>query len=336
MNRDLHFRTLEEQLVRESAALLEFFAEASVTDILIQGSHRAYIERSGKLLEVTNPFLSRDAIERFIERLTLPTGRGIDARSPYLDGNLVDGSRFHLVLPPIAVNGPYICIRKLKAIQGVGLASFGPEGVIASILESVRLGENLLISGGTGAGKTTFLNLMIRSLPTEIRWVVVEETREIEIPDPHHVVFLEARPPSPDGVGEVTLRTLIRNSLRMRPDRIVLGECRGEEAFDMLQAMSTGHGGSMGTIHANGALDALHRFEALVQLSGIAMEPVALRLWISRAVHRVVHLERSKSGRTVVESLRVTGVESDRYRIFPEYQIDRSGVTSLVSTRLPA
>lgn len=309
--------TLEKQLSGPARELHPYFLDETVSDILINGLRGAYIERAGELSSIANPFESLESLHGFVERLLVPAGRTLDARFPYVDGCLLDGSRFHIIFPPAAPQGPYISIRKFRREETIPLEAFGDPGVIALLTRHLLDKRNLLIAGGTGAGKTTFLGLLISRMPPETRWVFAEETREIRS-SAVHVLSLEARPPSADGAGEITLRQLVKNALRMRPDRLVVGECRGAEAFDMLQAMSVGHGGTLGTIHASSALDALHRFETLVGMGQGSLDSRRVREWIARAVHAVVFLRRGEQGRReIAEVARLEGVEGDRFRILP-------------------
>ncbi len=307
---------LAKQFLGKAAALLPLMESASVTDVLVNGLHSLYIERDGALEALDSPFTDRQSLADFIERLCVPIGRRLDASQPYLDGRLADGSRFHVILAPIAVEGPVISIRKRRDASLSPLASFGAPELVAWLGEQVRAGKNILIAGGTGSGKTTLLCRLLDDVPAAERLLILEETLEI-LPRHPHVVHLEARPPSPDGTGEVTLRSLLRNALRMRPDRIVLGECRGAEAFDMLQAMNTGHAGSLSTIHASSALDALRRLESLTLLAGFALPTHTVREWIGANVQVVVHLERNGAKRRIKEVLSVNGLEGEVYRITP-------------------
>jgi pilus assembly protein CpaF len=310
---------LERQFLGAAASLIQWMENPSVTDLLINGTQSAFVEQKGSLEPIPNPFTDRSTIQDFIERLLIPLGRRVDAARPYLDGSLADGSRFHLILPPLAKHGPLISIRKQRLAGSVLLDSFGPAEPMKWLADAFRNGNSFLVSGGTGTGKTTLLACLLETLPADERILVVEETPEIRTRHPH-AVFLESRPATPDGTGEVTLRTLIRNALRMRPSRLLLGECRGEEAWDLLQAMNTGHGGSACTLHANSPLDALRRLETLVLLAGIQAPLLAVREWIANAVQGVVQLERTSEGRKVKSLLQVCGLEGERYRVLPVWK----------------
>ena len=236
--------TLARQFVGRALSLLALMEDKAVTDILINGTQSLYVERAGHLVPENSPFTSVDSLLDFIERLVVPIGRRIDAAHPYLDGRLADGSRFHVILPPIAPDGPLISIRKHRSFcEPIPLGSFGSAEIVDWLRTQMQRRKNILIAGGTGTGKTTLLSALLSEIPPAERLGIVEESLEIRCPHPH-TFRLEARPASPDGSGEVTFRSLLRNTLRMRPDRIILGECRGGEAFDMLQAMNSGHPGS--------------------------------------------------------------------------------------------
>lgn len=307
---------LEDQLLGPASELLPHFYDAGITDILINGTHSLFIEKEGRLFSHPNPFTVRDTILEFLERLCIPLGKRIDASQPYLDGTLVDGSRFHVLMDPIALGGPVISIRKFARTVSLSLRSFGSEDAMARLADEVIGGLNLLIAGGTGSGKTTFLTLLLNRLPDDQRVLLLEEAREVRSTHPH-VISLEGRPASPEGRGEVTLRTLLRQSLRMRPDRIVVGECRGPEALEMVQAMSTGHAGSFCTIHASSAWGALRRLECLMQLALGNVPSLTVRQWIATAIHRVAFLKRVGEQRTLVEVLRIDGMEGENYRFTP-------------------
>lgn len=315
--------TLEKQLA--GLPLLEIFEDPSITDLLFMGHERFFVERQGVLEPREPPFLEEKSYQAFLERLIVPTGRRQDARYPFLDGALADGSRFHLVFPPVSREGAILSIRKLRRASTLTLDDFVEEEhrhVIETIKAHAALGDNILVSGGTGVGKTTFLGLLMDALSPAIRWVVIEECQEIVTFTPHSV-RLQGRPATADGVGEITLRMLLKNALRMRPDRLVLGECRGGEAFDLLQALMSGHAGSLGTIHASNAWGALHRLESLVGLAGTLLSPESVRLWISQSIRWVVHLEHRSGKRRLTELIRVEGLESMRYRVLPWFRIEK-------------
>lgn len=309
----------QDQLVGEAQHLMPYFQDENVTDILINGTSSFYIDGRSGLVEKANPFTHSDNLFYFIERLVVAVGKQIDATAPFIDGRLLDGSRFHVVLPPLAVQGPLISIRKRKSNERELLKTFGPSDLLKWIRDQLGNQKNFLISGGTGTGKTTLLSGLIAEIDVQERIILVEEVSEIQAKHPH-LIHLEARSANSDGRGKVGLQDLVRTALRMRPNRLVVGECRGAEAFDMLQAMNTGHGGSLGTLHANSARDALRRFEALTLLAGLEIPLPVVRDWISSLVFGVIHLERMGQKRYISEVLTVSGVEGSVYRFFPRYQ----------------
>lgn len=310
---------LAQQFIGKAQSIYTLYNDQDISDILINGCDSLFVERLGVLENFPNPFTKPTEVHDFIERLLVPIGRRVDAAQPYLDGRLTDGGRFHVILPPIASNGPYISIRKQKNPGIIQLSDFGPESAIQPLLQAISARKNILVVGGTGAGKTTLLGRLLDSIAPTERIAIIEETAEIRSSHPH-LIFLETRPASAEGIGEVTQRTLVKNVLRMRPDRLVIGECRGEEAFDMLQALNTGHAGSLGTIHANGPLDALNRLESLVLLTGYDLTPRVIRVWIAASIDFVVFLERNHGHRSIREILEITGLEGDLYRFLPLFQ----------------
>jgi len=310
---------LEQQLIGPSKSLMPFFADEGVTDILINGTKSFYIEKEGKLQELKHPLADESALFHFIERLIVPCGKQIDAAAPYIDGRCLDGSRFNIVLPPLAVPGPLISIRKKKRAGSIPLDAFGPPQLVNWIRGQIRARKTFLISGGTGTGKTTLLSSLLAELNLIERIVLIEEVIEIDSPHPH-LIHLEARTPSPEGKGGVNLRALLTTALRIRPDRIIVGECRGPEAFDMLQAMNTGHSGSLGTLHANSARDGLRRFESLALLAGHQIPLKVIREWVASQIFGVIHLDKAHGKRCISEVLTVSGLEGEVYRISPHYE----------------
>ena len=282
---------LETQFVGVSRVIVALLEEEGVTDILINGTESLFVEKYG-VLEARPPlFKNLDDLDALVERVLIPLGKRKDARQPYSDGVLSDGSRFHIIFPPLAKSGPHLSIRRYSHRGVFSLNDFGDVGVATLLSRFVSDRWNVLIAGGTGSGKTTLASTLLNLVSGTERIVLVEETREIHSTHPH-VVSLEARTASVEGYGEVTLRTLIRNALRMRPSRVILGECRGDEAMDLLQAMNLGHPGSICTLHANSALDGLRRLEMLGLMSGYRGELVGLRQLISSALDVVVFMER--------------------------------------------
>jgi pilus assembly protein CpaF len=298
------FEALLEQLVHEVDGLgpLEpVLADPRVTEVMLNGPGRAYVERAGRL-EPVELGLDAAAIVHLVERVVAPLGLRLDRSSPMVDARLADGSRLHAVIPPLAIDGPCVTIRRFGA-GGVALERFGVEGISAAFLTwAVRAGWNLLVAGATSAGKTTLLNALSRSIPGSERIVTIEETAELRLEQPH-VVRLEARPPNAEGAGGVTVRALVRAALRMRPDRLVVGEVRAGEALDMLQALNTGHDGSMSTIHANGTADALARLETLVLLADAGLPLDAVRAQIRASVDAIVHVGRGRDGARRIEAI---------------------------------
>jgi pilus assembly protein CpaF len=298
------FEQLLEELTHEVAGLgpLEpLLADPTVTEVMINGPGRAYVERRGRLEPVTLG-LDAAAIVHLVERVVAPLGLRLDRASPMVDARLPDGSRLHAVIPPLAVDGPCVTIRRFGA-RVVRLSEFGLGGSAEAFLGwAVGAGWNVLVAGATSAGKTTLLNALSQSIPVDERIVTIEETAELRLAQPH-VVRLEARPPNAEGVGGVTVRELVRAALRMRPDRLVVGEVRSGEALDMLQALNTGHDGSMSTIHANGTADALARLETLVLLADSGLPLAAVRAQVIASVDAVVFVARRAGGERRVEGI---------------------------------
>ncbi len=275
-------------------------ADALVSDVLVNGPGPVWVERAGRL-ERTDVRLTRPAIDLLIERVTAPLGLRADRATPVVDARLPDGSRVHVVLPPLAVDGPTVTIRRFGA-TAVPLAEFcGPE-VAGLLAEAMAAGRNIVVSGGTGAGKTTLLNALCRLLPRSERVVTVEDAAELRLPG-DHVVRLETRPATADGLAAVGVRALVRAALRMRPDRIVVGEVRGPEALDMVQAMNTGHGGCLSTCHANGPADALRRVETMALLGDAGVPLAAVRSQMAGALDLVVHVVRAGGPRRRVAAV---------------------------------
>ncbi len=276
-------------------------ADPEISEVMLNGPGRAYIERAGQL-EVVELDLDAAAIVRLVERVVAPLGLRLDRASPMVDARLADGSRLHALIPPLALDGPCVTIRRFRA-RPVDLESFGVRDASGNFLRwAVAAGWNLLISGGTSAGKTTLLNSLSAAIPARERIVTIEETAELRLAQPH-VVRLEARPANTEGAGAVSVRDLVRTALRMRPDRIVVGEVRGGEALDMLQALNTGHDGSLSTVHANGPVDVLARLETLVLMAGVGLPLVAVRSQIGAAVDAIVHVSRHANGARRVEAI---------------------------------
>ena len=298
--------------VRGLGPLDPLLADPHVSEVMVNGTGEVWVERSGGL-ERTDVALDASTTGHLIERVVGPLGLRVDRASPLVDARLPDGSRVNAVVPPLAVDGPCLTIRRF-VVRHIELASVCPPGLAPLLAWAVRERLNILVAGGTGAGKTTLLNALAAEVPAGERVVTVEDAAELRLAR-EHVVRLEARPPSADGVGEVTVRDLVRNALRMRPDRIVVGECRGPEALDMLQAMNTGHEGSLSTCHANGPADALRRLETMVLMGSVALPLAAVREQVDAALDLVVQVARRPDGsRGVIEVAEVDGGAPGRVR----------------------
>lgn len=301
--------------------------DESINDILVNGHEVIFVERKGRLERVDSRFKDERHLLRIIQKIVSAVGRRVDEQSPYVDARLSDGSRVNAVIPPLAIDGPLLSIRKFakKPINMDKLVEYGsiPQAVADVLSAIVVARRNILISGGTGAGKTTLLNAMSAAIDHSERIVTIEDSAELQLQQ-IHVARLETRPPNIEGRGEIGQRELVKNALRMRPDRIIVGEVRAGEAFDMLQAMNTGHDGSMTTVHANTARDALSRLEQMIGMSGIDIPPRSARAQIASAINVVIQVARLFDGtRRVVSVSEITGMESDvvtmqeifRYRI---------------------
>jgi pilus assembly protein CpaF len=295
--------------------LESLIAVDDISEIMVNGPNQIFVEKKGTLYKTDASFADDNQVLSAIERIVAPLGRRIDESSPMVDARLADGSRVNAIIPPLSLIGPSITIRKfsktpLQAKDLVNFGSISPEMVkFLSVCVAVR--KNIIISGGTGSGKTTLLNVLSSFLPNRERIVTIEDAAELQLHQ-EHIVRLEARPPNSEGRGEVTIRDLVRNSLRMRPDRIVVGECRGGEALDMLQAMNTGHDGSLTTIHANSPRDALARLETLVLMAGFDLPLRAIREQVASAINIIVQITRERDGsRKVVNISEIVKMEGD-------------------------
>jgi pilus assembly protein CpaF len=305
-------------------------ADKSISDILVNGAKSVYVERRGKL-EKTNVTFNDDAhLLNTIDRIVSAVGRRIDESSPMVDARLKDGSRVNAIIPPLAIDGPAMSIRRfavelLSVDDLIALGTVTPE--VAKVLQViVKARLNILISGGTGAGKTTMLNILSGFIPHDERIVTIEDSAELQLQQPH-VVRLETRPPNIEGRGEVSSRDLVRNSLRMRPERIIVGEVRSGEALDMLQAMNTGHDGSLTTVHANTPRDSLSRIENMVSMTGISFPSKALRAQIASAIDIVMQVSRLEDGSRKLTSLQeVNGMEGDIITMSDLFTFERQGM----------
>jgi pilus assembly protein CpaF len=292
-----------------------FVRDPEVTEIMVNGWDTIYVERGGKLYWTGTKFHDEQQLRRTIDKIVAKVGRRVDEASPYVDARLPDGSRVNAIIQPLSIDGPSLTIRKFSSDPyGVEeLVEFGTfTSPVARFLEAcVRGRVNIMVSGGTGAGKTTTLNVLSSFIPDDERILTIEDAAELKLQQPH-VVRLESRPPNIEGRGAVTIRDLVRNSLRMRPDRIVIGECRGAEALDMLQAMNTGHDGSISTIHSNSPRDSLSRLETITMMAGMDLSPKSIREQVSSAIQLIVHQQRLKDGsRRLTHVTEVAGMEGE-------------------------
>jgi pilus assembly protein CpaF len=310
----------QERLVRELGdevlglgALEPLLADPNVSEIMVVDANTIFVERAGKLARTETRFSDGEALRAVIERIVTPLGRRIDESTPLVDARLPDGSRVNAVIPPLAVKGPCLTIRRFgeRRMTISDLVAHGSlsEAMARFLGRCVQVRRNIVVSGGTGSGKTTLLNVLSGFIPESERIVTVEDAAELRLAQ-EHVVTLESRPPNVQGAGEVSIRDLVKNALRMRPDRIIVGECRGGEALDMLQAMNTGHDGSMTTTHANSPREAIARLETLALMSGLELPSRAIRAQIASSVHLVVQQSRfSDGGRRVVSIAEVGGID---------------------------
>ncbi|MCK2042146.1 CpaF family protein [Chromohalobacter sp. TMW 2.2308] len=311
-----------------------------ITDILINGPRHVFAEREGKLERVSQQFLNDAHVLRVVRRMLAPLGRRLDESSPMVDARLEDGSRVNAIIPPLALDGPCVSIRKFRhdAMSALALVERDalPAALLSELEQAVERRRNILISGATGSGKTTLLNALSQSIPTHERVVTIEDAAELQLRN-NHIVRLETRPANSEGEGEISARQLVRNSLRMRPDRVILGESRGDEVLDVLQAMNTGHLGSMSTVHANAASDALVRLQMMVRLSGFQGSDTLINRIIATALDLVVHVTRDVNGhRHVLEVQRVVGFDSDTIQLETLYHRHEAPWTQLASARVQA
>jgi pilus assembly protein CpaF len=289
--------------------------DETITEVMVNGAKNIYIERKGKIHRVPVTFESNDHVMRIIDRIVAPLGRRIDESSPYVDARLADGSRVNAVIPPISLVGPVLTIRKFSKVpitleQLVQFGTITPES-LQFLKACVEARMNIVISGGTGSGKTTFLNILSSFIPSDERILTIENAAELQLRQ-EHVVTLESRPPNIEGRGEITIRNLVVNALRMRPDRIIVGEIRDDAALDMLQAMNTGHDGSMTTLHSNSPRDTLSRLETMTMMAGMDLPVRAIREQVSSAIDLIVHQERMRDGsRKITFVTEVSGMEGD-------------------------
>jgi pilus assembly protein CpaF len=301
----------------------------TITEIMVNGPKNVYVERKGKIHRVPVTFENNDHVMRIIDRIVAPLGRRIDESSPYVDARLQDGSRVNAVIPPISLVGPTLTIRKfsrnpITVDQLIQFGSISPEAV-QFLKACVEARLNILISGGTGSGKTTFLNVLSSFIPGDERILTIENAAELQLRQ-EHVVTLESRPPNIEGRGEITIRDLVINALRMRPERIIVGECRGGETLDMLQAMNTGHDGSMTTAHANSPRDAIARIETMCLMAGMELPVRAIREQVASAMDLICHQERMRDGtRKIVNITEVSGMEGDVITMTDIFVFEQTG-----------
>lgn len=304
--------------------------DPTVTEIMVNGSQQVYVERGGKIVKTDISFRDNNHILHTIDKIISPLGRRVDESSPMVDARLPDGSRVNAIIPPLAINGPCLTIRKFSPDPFTleDLISFGTlTREMAIFLKAcVRSRINIIVSGGTGSGKTTTLNVVSGFIPGEERIVTIEDAAELRLPQ-EHVVTLESRPPNIEGKGKISIRDLVINALRMRPDRIVVGEVRGGEALDMLQAMNTGHDGSISTLHSNSPRDALARLETMVLMAGMDLPLKAVREQVSSAVDLIVHQSRFVDGtRKIVKVTEVVGMEGDTITLQDIFTFKQEGL----------
>jgi len=305
--------------------------DPTITEVMVNGPYRVFIEQNGRVRETSVKFDDEAHVYRIIDRILCPLGRHVDHKFPMADARLPDGSRVNIIIPPAAIDGPTITIRKFAKEKLVvdDLIRFGSlTQPMAEFLRACVQGRlNIIVSGGTGSGKTTLLNVLSNFIPDDERIVTIEDSAELQLAKPH-VVRLEARPPDPDGVGRVTIRDLVINALRMRPERIVVGECRGAEALDMLQAMNTGHDGSLTTLHANTPRDAISRLETMCLMAGIDFPVKIIREQIASAIDLIVQTARLRDGsRKITQITEVQGMEGDVVVMQPVFHFIERGAT---------
>jgi pilus assembly protein CpaF len=339
---DIDRMLLRDRLVDEAVgfgALEPLLADESITEIMVNGPDEVFIERQGKLSKSSLKFSSTQALRSIIDRIVGPLGRRIDESSPMVDARLPDGSRVNVVIEPLAINGPVMTIRKfsktvLSTQNLIDLGSATPD-LISFLTLCVKERKNVVVSGGTGSGKTTLLNVLSNLIPDGERVLTIEDSAELRLRH-SHCVSMEARPQNAEGKGLVSIRDLVRNALRMRPDRIIVGECRGAEAIDMLQAMNTGHDGSLTTVHANSPRDALRRLEAMVLMGGIDMPLQAIREQIVGGIDFVVQQTRAANGaRVISEVLEVVGMESQKIQTQSIFRYDFALKTMVACETIP-
>ena len=312
--------------------ITELLEDKNITEIMVNGTNEIYVEIDGKVIQDTSiSFINQDHILRTIGRIIQPLGRTIDVSNPMVDARLSDGSRLNAIIPPLSLKGPVLTIRKFKE-ELSSIDDFLRTGTLtpymARFLEaSIKAKLNIIICGGTGSGKTTLLNVLSSFIPDYERIITIEDAAELKLKQ-KHVISLETRLTNYEGTGEITIRDLVRNSLRMRPDRIIVGEVRGKESFDMLQAMNTGHNGSLTTMHANGPIDALNRLETMILMAGMEIPITAIREYIENAIDIVIQTSRLSDGRRKITSIcEVVGFEKDNIKLKEIFGFKQKGLT---------
>ena len=324
---------LEKEIYDEAmrlGPLEDFLADESITEIMVNGPNQVYVERNGKLELSNQTFMDDESVLGVIERIVAPIGRRIDESQPYVDARLPDGSRVNAIIAPLSLTGPCITIRKFskRPLTVEDLINYGTwtRNAAEFLRLCVLMRKNIVVAGGTGSGKTTLLNVLSGFIPTTDRIVTIEDAAELRLVQPH-VIRLEARPPNIEGRGAIPIRDLVRNALRMRPDRVIVGECRGGEALDMLQAMNTGHDGSLTTVHANSPRDVISRLETMVLMSGLELPSRAIREQIASAIDMVVHESRLSDGsRKVVCISEVIGLEGQQIIMQDIFEFKQTGI----------
>ncbi len=329
----LNPQALEREIYNEAmrlGPLEDFLEDETITEIMVNGPNQVYVERGGRLELTGQTFMDDESVLGVIERIVAPIGRRIDESQPYVDARLMDGSRVNAIISPLSLIGPCITIRKFskKAFGVQDLVRFGTwtDNAVQFLEICVLMRKNIIVAGGTGSGKTTLLNVLSDFIPASDRIVTIEDAAELRLSQPH-VIRLEARPPNIEGRGAIPIRDLVRNSLRMRPDRVIVGECRGGEALDMLQAMNTGHDGSLTTVHANSPRDVISRLETMVLMSGMDLPSRAIREQIASAVDIIVHESRMSDGsRKVTYITEVVGLEGQQVVMQDIFEFRQTGI----------
>ena len=327
-----HIFNMIEDEINGNGPITELLRDKNISEIMVNGPHEVYIEIDGRIeKDESVSFINEEHIIRTVQRLIQPLGRTIDSANPMVDSRLSDGSRINAVIPPLSVKGPVVTIRKFKD-EMVSIEELLRIGTLTNEMAlflscAVRGKLNIIVCGGTGSGKTTLLNILGGFIDGEERIITIEDAAELRLHQTH-VISLETRTVSYEAGNEVTIRDLVINSLRMRPDRIIVGECRGKEAFDMLQAMNTGHDGSLTTLHANGVIDALNRLETMVLMSGLEIPVKAIREYIVNAIDLVVNVERMSDGKRKITNIsEIIGLKNDEIELKPIFEFVKHGLT---------